>query len=160
MWLSSTAQQAIHAVLCVARGGGEALRADGIAEATGLPRNYLSKTLHALTRAGVLTSERGPRGGFRLAHAPERLSLALVIAPFSRPARRCLLGRPTCGDRDPCPAHARWSEVAGTIEDYLRTTTIANLIDERSRRAPAPPARPDPLSRVRKPHGPVSPSPR
>ena len=128
MWLSSTAQQAIHAVLCVARGGGEPMRVEGIAAATGLPRNYLSKTLHALARAGVLSSERGPTGGFRLAHAPERLTLARVIAPFSRPGRRCLLGRPTCGDRDPCPAHARWSALADTLEDYFRNTTIATRL--------------------------------
>lgn len=130
MWLSSTAQQAIHAVLCVARGGGEPLRVDGIAAATGFPRNYLSKTLHVLSRAGVLTSERGPRGGFRLAHAPERLTLAVIIAPFSRPGRRCLLGRPTCGDRNPCVAHAHWSEVASTIEQYFSTTTIATLLED------------------------------
>lgn len=130
MWLSSTAQQAIHAVLCVARGGGEPLRVDGIAAETGFPRNYLSKTLHVLSRAGVLTSERGPRGGFRLAHAPERLTLAVIIAPFSRPGRRCLLGRPTCGDRNPCAAHARWSEVASTIEEYFSTTTIATLLED------------------------------
>ena len=130
MWLSSTAQQAIHAVLCVARGGGEALRVDGIAAETGFPRNYLSKTLHVLSRAGVLTSERGPRGGFRLARAPEDLTLAVVIAPFSRPGRRCLLGRPTCGDRNPCAAHARWSKVAGMIENYFSTTTIATLLED------------------------------
>jgi Rrf2 family protein len=129
MWLSSTAQQAIHAVLCVARGGGAALRVEGIAAETGLPRNYLSKTLHTLSRAGVLSSERGPRGGFRLAHAPERLTLARVIAPFSRPGRRCLLGRPTCGDRNPCPAHSRWGEIAASIEDYFSTTTIATLLE-------------------------------
>jgi Rrf2 family protein len=130
MWLSSTAQQAIHAVLCIARGGGEPLRVEGIAAETGLPRNYLSKTLHALSRAGILSSERGPRGGFRLAHAPERLTLARVIAPFSRPGRRCLLGRPTCGDRNPCPAHSRWGVIAASIEDYFSTTTIATLLED------------------------------
>jgi Rrf2 family protein len=139
MWLSSTAQQAIHAVLCVAREGGAPLRVDGIAAATGFPRNYLSKTLHLLSRAGVLTSERGPRGGFRLAHAPERLTLAVVIAPFSRPGLRCLLGRPTCGDRNPCAAHSRWSEVARTMEEYFGTTTIADLLrDSRSGRGSGP----------------------
>ena len=130
MWPSSTAQQAIDAVLCVARGGGEPLRVEGIAAATGLPRNYLSKTLHALSRAGVLSSSRGPTGGFRLAHAPEQLTLAQVIAPFSRPGRRCLLGRPTCGDRNPCAAHARWSPIADLLEEYFRTTTIAQLLDD------------------------------
>lgn len=131
MWLSSTAQQAIHAVLCIARAGGETVRVDSIAAATGSPRNYLSKILHTLTRAGVLRSERGPRGGFCLARAPERVTLAAVTEPFSRPGqRRCLLGRPTCGDADPCPAHGRWSKVAGGVEEYFRTTTIARLLGD------------------------------
>jgi len=135
MWLSSTAQQAIHAVLCIAGGGGEPLRVESIAEATGLPRNYLSKTLHALTRAGILRSERGPRGGFRLARTADRLTLAAVAAPFSRSdQRRCLLGRPTCGDANPCPAHARWSEIAGGLEEYFRSTTIAHLLKDTSPR--------------------------
>lgn len=38
-----------------------------IAEAIGLPRNHLSKTLDALRRSGVLTASRGPGGGFGLA---------------------------------------------------------------------------------------------
>jgi Rrf2 family protein len=131
MWLSSTAQQAINAVLCIAAANGEAVRVDTIAAATGAPRNYLSKILHALARAGVLRSERGPRGGFRLARLPDRITLAAVTEPFSRPGqRRCLLGRPTCGDAKPCAAHARWSKVAGGVEEYFRTTTIARLIAE------------------------------
>lgn len=131
MWLSSTAQQAISAVLCIARANGEAVRVDTIAAATGAPRNYLSKILHALARAGVLRSERGPRGGFRLATAPARLSLAAVTEPFSRPGqRRCLLGRAKCGDANPCAAHARWTKVAGGVEEYFRITTIARLLED------------------------------
>lgn len=130
MWLSSTAQQAVHAVLCIAQvDGNSPVRVDDIARAMGCPRNYLSKTLHLLTRAGVLRSERGPKGGFRLATSAERLTLARVIAPFE-PAgrRRCLVGRATCGDAHPCPVHHRWKEVAGSVEDFFRKTTIASLL--------------------------------
>ena len=131
MWLPSTAQQAISAVLCIAAAGGEPMRVHTIATATGAPRNYLSKVLHALARAGVLSSERGPRGGFRLARPAERLTLAAVTEPFGWPGeRRCLLGRPTCRDATACPAHRRWSKVAGGVEDYFRTTTIARLLHE------------------------------
>lgn len=154
MWLSSTAQQAIHAVLCIAGGRGEPVRVETIAQATGFPRNYLSKTLHALARAGILRSERGPRGGFRLARAANRLTLAAVSAPFTRPGqRRCLLGRAHCGDANPCAAHPRWSELAGGMEAFFRTTTIAHLLEDSiagpPRRARTPLYHPNP----RKPHG-------
>src|SRR5678816_3831863 len=83
MWLSSTAQQAIHAVLCIAGSADDGpVRVDEIVAVIGCPRNYLSKTLHLLVRAGVLRSERGPKGGFRLANPPDRITLAHVVAPF------------------------------------------------------------------------------
>lgn len=130
MWLSSTAQQAINAVLCIAGSAEDGLvRVDEIAAVIGCPRNYLSKTLHLLTRAGVLRSVRGPRGGFRLALPPERLTLARVVAPFEPVGeRRCLVGRPTCGDANPCTAHHKWKKVAGKVDDFFTTTTVADLL--------------------------------
>ena len=130
MWLSSTAQQAIHAVLCIA--GSEdrgPVRVDEIAAVTDYPRNYLSKTLHLLTRAGVLRSERGPKGGFQLATPADRLTLARVVAPFEPVGeRRCLVGRPTCGDTNPCAAHSKWKKVAGGVDEFFKKTTIADLL--------------------------------
>lgn len=135
MWLSSTAQQAIQAVLCIARAGDDRpTRVDEIAVVLGYPRNYLSKTLHLLARAGVLRSERGRRGGFRLAVPAKELSLAQVIAPFERAGEpRCLVGRPSCSDARPCAAHSRWKRVAIQVEAFFRTTTIATLLHESGR---------------------------
>lgn len=131
MWPTSTVQQAISAVLCIAEARGEPMRASTIAAATGAAGNYLSKILHSLARAGVLSSERGPRGGFRLALPADQLTLAAIAEPFERQGqRRCLLGRPTCGDANPCPAHERWSGIAAGIESYFQTTTIARLLDQ------------------------------
>lgn len=129
MWLSSTAQQAIQAVLCVADCVGIGpVRVDEIAAVTGNPRNYLSKTLHLLARAGVLRSVRGPRGGFRLAVAPERLTLARVVAPFEPVGEtRCVVGRKICSDRNPCAAHSRWAKVSRQVHQFFTTTTIADL---------------------------------
>lgn len=130
MWLSSTAQQAIHAVLCIAGSADDGpVRVDEIAAVLDCPRNYLSKTLHVLARAGVLHSERGPRGGFRLATTPERLTLARVVSPFEPVGeRRCLVGRPTCSDANPCAAHKRWKKVASGVDTFFTTTTIAHLL--------------------------------
>ena len=130
MWLSSTAQQAIQAVLCIAGStDGGPVRVAEIASVIGCPRNYLSKTLHLMTRAGVLRSERGPKGGFRLASPPDRITLAHVVAPFEPVGeRRCLIGRPTCGDANPCAAHHRWKKVAGGVDDFFNKTTIASLL--------------------------------
>jgi Rrf2 family protein len=129
MWISSTARLAIHAVLRISEAEADRLvPVEEVAAAIGCPRNYLSKTLYALAQAGVLRSERGRGGGFQLALAADCLTLARVIEPFE-PAgeRRCLLGRSTCGDADPCPAHERWKIVAEQTKAYFQTTTIAHL---------------------------------
>jgi Rrf2 family protein len=130
MWLNSTAQNALRAVLFIAEAEGvEPVRVDDVAAALECPRNYLSKTLHTLTRAGVLTSLRGRHGGFRLADAPSALVLSRVIGPF-QPAgeRRCLLGQSHCGIAPTCFVHDRWTHVASQVEDFFGKTTIAELL--------------------------------
>jgi Rrf2 family protein len=152
MWLSSTSQSAIRAVVYVAgRGQDGPVRVDEIARSLRSPRNYLSKTLHLLTRAGVLRSARGPKGGFQLTERPERVVLSRVIAPFEPPSeRRCLLGRPECGGAHRCFAHDRWTRTAALVEDFFARTTVADLLaEERSGAALVPRRRARAPSRVK-----------
>ncbi len=139
MWLSSTAQQAIHAVLYIGADADHGpVRVDDIAVALGCPRNYLSKTLHSLVRAGVLRSERGPKGGFQLSAPPEKVTLAQVIAPFEPVGqRRCLLGRPECSDKHACMLHEHWLRVAGPVDAFFTKTTVASLLGGNSRASDA-----------------------
>ena len=41
----------------------------------------------------------------------------------------CLLGRATCSDRHPCPAHARWKAVAESTAVFFSRTTVAELLE-------------------------------
>ena len=131
--LSQTAEHALRAVLHLAdRADQGPVPVDRIADALGIPRNYLSKTLHQLAREGILASTRGPHGGFELAVSAERLTLYRIVEPFDdlEERRTCLLGRPRCSDRDPCPAHARWKDVSDRVATFFRETTVAGLIRE------------------------------
>lgn len=141
MWISGTTQYALRAVLHVAEHGEAApVRVDEIAEALGVPRNYLSKTLHALARAGVLRSGRGPRGGFQLAESPSTLTLARVAAPFDDLAQRhCLLRQQACGVRSACPAHARWEEISTSLTAFFGETTIEDLLRRHTTTSTTPP---------------------
>jgi Rrf2 family protein len=129
--LSQTAEYALRAVLYLAdhRDDGP-LGADELANVLGVPRNYLSKTLHRLTRERILASARGKGGGFRLAADPRRLTLLRVVEPFDAISaeRRCLLGRPACDDRHPCPAHHRWKAVSTQVAAFFRQTTVADVV--------------------------------
>lgn len=131
--LSQTAEYALRAVLYLAeRADDRTVRVGEMAQALRIPRNYLSKILHRLARADVLTSTRGKTGGFQLAVPADRLRLSEIVAPFDRidERRRCLLGRPQCNDRTACAAHSRWKDVADTVATFFRETTVAELLSD------------------------------
>jgi Rrf2 family protein len=128
--LSQTAIYALKAVLHLAETEGDELaRVDDIAQALDVPRNYLSKILHVLAREGVLSSTRGPRGGFRLAVGASDLTLERVVDPFDEvvAGSGCLLGREQCTDQNPCAAHARWKGVSTAVRAFFKETTVEAL---------------------------------
>jgi len=131
MWLNSTAQHAIRAVVYLAAEASDGpVSVEAVAEALDAPRNYLSKTLHILVTSGVLYSTRGRGGGFWLAIDPAKLNLARVVEPFEEVGtKRCLLGRGTCSVRNPCAVHERWDQASAGIPDFFKKTTIADLLE-------------------------------
>jgi Rrf2 family protein len=129
--LPQTTEYALRAVLFIAERHPHPLRVHDVAEMVNAPENYLSKTLHQLTRAGVLVSTRGRLGGFRLAMEPSELTLERVIAVFNHHGpQRCLLGHGACGQSPRCTVHARWKPVAQTLREFFGSTTIADLVDQ------------------------------
>jgi len=135
MRLSQTAEYALRAALHLAEHGREsALPVGEIADTLSVPKNYLAKILHQLGKAGVLTSTRGPGGGFRLAMAADQVTLAEIVSPVdaTNDERRCLLGYAECSNDDPCVAHDVWREAADTMRSFFQNTTLADL-SERDR---------------------------
>ena len=135
MILSQTALYALRATLCLATHEPSVpVRVEDIAEQLDVPRNYLSKILHVLARAGVLASSRGPGGGFQLAQPAADLTLAEVVEHFDQisDGPSCLLGRPECSDQNPCAAHDRWRSVSSAVNDFFRQTSIADLSRDRA----------------------------
>ena len=134
MLLSRSGQHVLRALVHLAereeREGGQPVRAAEIAEALEVPANYLSKLLNRLARAGLVSSARGPRGGFMLLRAADELTLLEALAPVEADweKQRCLLGRAECTDADPCPAHGEWKGVREQIQQFLSETVIADLV--------------------------------
>lgn len=140
MILSQTAVYALKATLRLAeQEPGGRMRVDDIAAELDVPRNYLSKILHTLAREGLLSSSRGPGGGFELARPATELTLQDIVRRFDGPAPEsgCLLGQGECNDRDPCAAHDAWKDVARSVRAFFNDTSIADL----SKRAPVANAR-------------------
>jgi Rrf2 family protein len=100
-----------------------------IAADTGVPEHYLAKILQDLARNGFLRSNKGPRGGFRLAIAPAEISMLKVAEAVDGAGRyqRCLAGNDECHDRVLCSAHDSWMPVRSHIVEWLTGTSIADL---------------------------------
>ncbi len=108
---------------------GEYAGAGDIAQRIGAPRNYLGKLMKTLADQGVLESQKGKGGGFRLARNPHSISLFEVMQPIERVSRwsGCFLGRSRCSGDAPCAVHARWGEVRDAYLRFLRQTNVADL---------------------------------
>ncbi len=131
MVLSHTAEYSLKAVLYMAEHAAECpIRASTTADALGISRDYLSKIMHQLVRAGVLSSARGKRGGFGLAVPPTEVTLLSVVGQFDqiKASGSCLLGRPECSDSSACSAHERWKAASEPLLSFFRETTVADLL--------------------------------
>ena len=101
-----------------------------VAEAIGAPRNYLGKILQSLAKQGLVESQKGIGGGFRLARAPKEISLYDIVEATEDITRwsACILGRSGCSNDNPCAVHDKWGPVRESYLQLLQQTRIADLI--------------------------------
>ena len=130
--LSRSAEYAVRALSLLAiRGEETPVQSREIAERLGLPPQFLSKILRRLTATGLVASQRGRSGGFRLVREPGAISLLDVVMPFEEPRTRvaCLLGQEYCTDQDACPLHQPLVEFRTKFYDLLESTTLEDVAD-------------------------------
>jgi len=96
------------------------------------PVNYLGKLLHVLAREQVVLSQKGVRGGIRLARPANQITLYEALEPFENFQRwsECLLGHRECSSEQPCAVHGRWHLVRTQVLQFLQETTAADLSEE------------------------------
>jgi Rrf2 family protein len=128
--LSKSGVHAVRALVVLAElPQGDYKGAVSIAQQTGAPKNYLGKLLQLLSRRGLVESQKGLGGGFRLARTPEAISLFDVVDAIEDSSRwsDCILGNPSCSDGNPCSVHATWGPVRDSYLSLMKNTTIVDL---------------------------------
>jgi Rrf2 family transcriptional regulator, nitric oxide-sensitive transcriptional repressor len=128
---SQTVEYALRAVVHLASRAPAAQTTDEIAQATRVPRAYLSKVLQALVRAGVVQSQRGLGGGITLSRTPADITILQVVnavEPIER-IRTCPLGLAAHGV-NLCPLHRRVDLALSTVEQAFRESTLAEILAE------------------------------
>ena len=103
-----------------------------VAQQIKAPRNYLGKLLKILADEGLLVSQKGKGGGFRLARDASSISLYEVMDPIDHISRwsGCLFEGGACSPKSPCALHSRWGKVRDGYLQFLRETTIADIAQQ------------------------------
>ena len=102
----------------------------GIALATGIPEPTVAKVLKALSGRGLVVSQRGARGGYRLLRGLDAIPVSDVIVAIDGPIAltACVDGSLTeCESRGLCPMHGRWDPVNEAIQQALSSITLADM---------------------------------
>ena len=101
-----------------------------LAAATGLPAPTVSKLLAALARAGVLVSQRGAKGGYRLARAPEAITAADIVSAVDGPIALTVCiehGSGACDVESLCPTRSGWRRINDAVRDAMKSVSLAEL---------------------------------
>lgn len=102
----------------------------GIAATTGIPEPTVAKVLKALAAAGLVTSHRGARGGYRSERGLADIPVADVIAAIDGPIAltACVEGSATeCESQSLCPMRGRWDPVNDAIQQAMQNISLADM---------------------------------
>lgn len=137
MKLGDGVEQAIHSVLLLSGlSGTGVLSAAALAEFHGVSPSYLLKHLQAMAGAGLLESVPGPKGGYRLAKAADKITLLDVVVAVEgpEPAFRCAEIRQRGPNpvaqhffKAPCAVNAAMLKAERAYRAELKNVTIADL---------------------------------
>jgi Rrf2 family protein len=130
MRLSKTVDYMVRCVLFLAqREPGTLTDRRSLVEATGVPDLYFRKIVQQLSRAGVVRTTRGPRGGYTLAARPEELTLLRVVEIGNGELclNDCAVNPGACKRSGTCSVHPVWQDLRRKLRDTLGAVTFAQL---------------------------------
>lgn len=104
----------------------------GISERQAISLSYLEQLFSRLRKQGLVTSVRGPGGGYRLAKAHTDISVSHIITAVDEliDATQCA-GKEDCHDEGRCMTHDLWASLNDKILDYLSGVTLAELVENK-----------------------------
>jgi Rrf2 family protein len=140
MRFTSQVRYAVVAVFDMAfHDAGTPHQAKTVSRRQGIPPRYLEQIFQRLVRDGILQSKRGPKGGYRLARPPGRLTIGDIVRATEGSVESLLSGHTSGSPQNPSkrppasPGAARgadavWGTVVSRVSEVLETVTIADLV--------------------------------
>lgn len=128
--VSDAAGMGIHACsLLAAAPENQSLTSQSMAETLHGSANHMAKILQRLTKAGIVSSTRGPNGGFTLACDPKKTSVLDVFEAIEGPIREehCMLKIPVCSPSKTCIMGCLVRDVQDMVRRRFAETTLEDM---------------------------------
>jgi len=139
--LSEAASLGLHTMALLARNADRRLTNQEIADVLEGSGHHLAKVTQRLVRSGLLSSARGPQGGFLLGRPAENITLLEIFEAIEGPIdeQGCLLGDAACEEKD-CNLGGVMRSIHAQIRDYMKNTLLSELALGYRFQIPAPAA--------------------
>ena len=132
---SKATEYALRATIYIAQKSSEEhkLGIDEIAKGIDSPVSFTAKILQSLTPGNkVISSIRGPNGGFFITEKAKRLPVRAVLIAMkeSEILDKCVLGLSKCSEIKPCPMHSEYKIIKQQLIRLFESKTIQQLADD------------------------------
>src|SRR5690606_22997398 len=128
---SKACEYGIRAVIYIwsQNGRGKKLGIKDICKEIDAPEFFTAKILQSLAKQGIISSAKGPNGGFYVEKNQGNLSLLdLVIAiDGDQIFEGCGLGLKVCSEDNPCPIHYQFKSIRTQLKAMLSSTSVRDL---------------------------------
>ena len=129
--ISNSSKYAIKAVLYLALHSSEEnkIMVKDIAEPINVPQAYIAKLLQELAKRKLISSTRGPKGGFYLSEEDKNGNVLNIVSAIDseRKLNACILSLEHCNENKPCPLHHIINPSRTTLMKNLKIKTIFEL---------------------------------
>ena len=97
-----------------------------------ISHHFLTKNLQILTQAGLIESEKGPRGGVAFKMDTDQIKVFDIVNAIDgiKIFDNCLLGHPTCNDLNPCSLHKLWKVSVKRLQEGFIQTSLSELAND------------------------------
>ncbi|MEW6676032.1 MAG: Rrf2 family transcriptional regulator [Nitrospirota bacterium] len=130
--LSTRGQYGVRAMFEIARGYSSGpITIKEISKKQDVSVAYLEQILNKLRKAGLISSVKGPGGGYVLNRKPEDISIGRILKELEGPVAitSCLDPEEGCVRVDGCVTYLLWKSLGEKIEVFLNTVTLNDLIE-------------------------------
>ena len=106
-----------------------------ISERQHISLSYLEQLFGKLRRRNLVSSVRGPGGGYRLAQPMQGITVAAIVIAVDEPldATQCG-GKENCADDKRCMTHDLWANLNKKMHEYLSSVSLGDLVAQQGNR--------------------------